>query len=56
MNANENKIKTKLVIFDFDGTLSKPDKINNTWARIWNRIDMLDEDDRLYELYKNRSF
>ena len=54
MNANENKIETKLVIFDFDGTLSKPDKINNTWARIWNRIDMLDEDDRLYELYKNK--
>lgn len=53
MNANENK-KTKLVIFDFDGTLSKPDKINNTWARIWNKIDMLDEDDRLFELYKNK--
>lgn len=54
MNANENKFKTKLIIFDFDGTLTKPDKIDNSWARIWNRIGLLGEDERLYKLYKSK--
>ena len=54
MNANENKFKTRLVIFDFDGTLTKPHKIDNSWARIWNRIGLMDEDERLYKLYRSK--
>lgn len=54
MNANDNKFKTKLIIFDFDGTLTKPHKIDNSWARIWNKIGMLDEAQRLYQLYRNK--
>lgn len=54
MNANKSEAKTKLIIFDFDGTLSVPDEIDNSWARIWIEINLLDEDIRLYNLYKDK--
>lgn len=44
-------MKTKLIIFDFDGTLSKPNKLPNSWARIWAKIDRQKDDDRLYGDY-----
>ncbi len=44
MSAN----KTKLVIFDFDGTLTKPHKLDNSWTRIWNKIGLTSEEERLY--------
>lgn len=45
-------MKTKLVIFDFDGTLSKPNALPNSWARIWAKINRQEDDDRLYGMYK----
>lgn len=44
-------MKTKLIIFDFDGTLSKPNKLPNSWTRIWAKIDRKEDDDRLYGQY-----
>ena len=46
-------MKTKLIIFDFDGTLSKPNKLPNSWARIWDKIGRADDDNRLYKEYVN---
>lgn len=47
MNAN----KTKLVIFDFDGTLTKPDRLDNAWARIWDKIGLYQQAETLYKMY-----
>ncbi len=30
-------MKTKAIIFDFDGTLTKPHRLPNSWARVWDR-------------------
>lgn len=46
-------MKTKLIIFDFDGTLSKPNKLPSSWARIWNKIGREKDDEFLYEKYRN---
>ena len=47
-------MKIKLIIFDFDGTLNKPSKLSNSWARIWNKIGCEEEDEKLYQLYKKK--
>lgn len=44
-------MKTKVVIFDFDGTLTVSK--SSTWARIWEKIDALDIDKKLMEMYFN---
>lgn len=49
-----NRIKTKLVVFDFDGTLSKPNVLPNSWARIWAKIGRTKDDETLYQMYKNK--
>lgn len=41
-------MKTKAVVFDFDGTLTKPHRLSNSWARVWDRIGCNDIDDVLY--------
>ena len=46
-------MKTKAVIFDFDGTLTKPHKLPNSWARVWSKIDCLDEDEKYYSQFRN---
>lgn len=46
-------MRTKAIVFDFDGTLSKPNKMPNSWMRIWEKLDKLDEDKKFYEMYKN---
>ena len=46
-------MKTKLIIFDFDGTLSKPSKLPNSWARVWNKIGREKDDEILYEKYSS---
>lgn len=51
MNVNK---KTKVVIFDFDGTLTKPNKYQSSWERTWAKIDKLDEDERLYNLFVSK--
>lgn len=48
-------MKTKLIIFDFDGTLSKPSKLPNSWARVWNKIGREKDDEILYEKYSRRA-
>lgn len=49
-----NRIKTKLIVFDFDGTLSKPNALPNSWARIWAKIGRTKDDETLYQMYKNK--
>ena len=49
-----NRMKTKLVVFDFDGTLSKPNALPNSWARIWAKIGRTKDDETLYQMYKNK--
>ncbi len=44
---------TKVVIFDFDGTLTID---NNVWYKIWKELNMLDIDDYLYRKYKSNEF
>lgn len=46
-------MNTKVVVFDFDGTLSKPSKLPNSWARVWDRIGCQEEDEKLYKLYSS---
>lgn len=42
-------MKTKVVIFDFDGTLTVSK--SSTWARIWEKVDALDIDMKLMKMY-----
>lgn len=42
----------KTVVFDFDGTLTK--KSHEIWHKIWKRLDALDIDYKLYDMYKKR--
>lgn len=44
-------MKTKVVIFDFDGTLTVSK--SSTWARIWEKVDALDVDQKLMDMYFN---
>ena len=41
-------MKTKLAIFDFDGTLTNSKAGGNCWRYIWERINKPDIDDKLY--------
>lgn len=47
-------MKTKAIIFDFDGTLTKPHRLPNSWARVWDRIECNHIDEILYGRYKNK--
>ncbi len=47
-------MKTKLIIFDFDGTLTKPNILPNSWARIWDKIGRKKDDDILYNKFLNK--
>lgn len=47
MSAN----KTKAVVFDFDGTLSCPDRMENSWSRIWFKIGKLDLEQKFFSEY-----
>ncbi len=42
-------MQTKVVIFDFDGTLTISK--SSTWARIWQKVDAVDLDYELYKMY-----
>lgn len=42
-------MKTKLAIFDFDGTLTTSGKGGNCWRYVWERINKPDIDDKLYK-------
>lgn len=45
-------MKTKLAIFDFDGTLTASKIGGNCWRYIWERINATDLDDIYYNAYK----
>lgn len=45
-------MSTKAVIFDFDGTLTKPHRLPNSWARVWDRINCNHIDEVYYNQYK----
>lgn len=44
-------MQTKVVIFDFDGTLTISN--SSTWSRIWKKLDALDVDYKYYKMYAN---
>lgn len=46
-------MKTKAIIFDFDGTLTKKHKLPNSWARVWARINCQSKDEMYYKQYMN---
>ena len=43
-------MQTKVVIFDFDGTLTISK--SSTWARIWQKLNALDVDEKYYLMFK----
>ena len=42
-------MQTKVIIFDFDGTLTISK--SSTWVRIWEKVNALDIDEQLYKMY-----
>ncbi len=49
-------MKTKLAIFDFDGTLTKSNKGGNCWRYVWEDINAVEVDDKLYKEFKEGRF
>lgn len=47
-------MKTKLAIFDFDGTLTTSGKGGNCWRYVWERINKPEIDDKLYNDFLNK--
>lgn len=41
----------KVIVFDFDGTLTQNRKGSNCWQEVWKSIDGLSYDDFLYQKY-----
>lgn len=44
----------KIVVFDFDGTLTKSKKGSNCWRRVWEHLGDVEKDDELYNMYANK--
>lgn len=44
----------KTIVFDFDGTLTK--KSHEIWTKMWEAIDALDVDYKLFKQYRNKEF
>lgn len=47
-------METKIVVFDFDGTLSRVDKGFNCWNALWTALDALEVDIKYYNMYINK--
>lgn len=45
-------MKTEIVIFDYDGTLTKSEKGTNTWFNMWKALDDLETDEKFYSMFK----
>ena len=45
-------MKTEIVIFDYDGTLTKSEKGTNSWFNMWKAMDDLETDEKLYSMFK----
>ena len=45
-------MKTEIVIFDYDGTLTKSEKGTNSWFNMWKALDDLKTDEKLYSMFK----
>lgn len=43
----------KVIIFDFDGTISKVDKGFNCWKAVWEELDAVSVDLKYYNMYLN---
>lgn len=46
-------MKTKIVIFDFDGTLTLVEKGSSTWLKMWTEIDDLETDSYFFSLFES---
>lgn len=44
----------KAIIFDFDGTLTKSKKGSNCWYKVWDYLDDLDYDSKLYGMFERQ--
>lgn len=49
-------MNTKVVIFDYDGTLTVTNKGGNSWADIWTEVNAKDIDDYYYQKYLNHEY
>lgn len=45
-------MKTKVIVFDFDGTISRVDKGFNCWNAVWKKLNALEVDKKYYNMYK----
>ena len=45
-------MKTEIVIFDYDGTLTKSEKGTNTWFNMWKALDDFETDEKFYSMFK----
>ena len=43
----------KIIVFDFDSTLTKSKKGSNCWRRVWEFLGDVAKDDELYNMYAN---
>ena len=41
-------MKTKVIVFDFDGTISKVDKGFNCWNAVWKKLNALEVDEKYF--------
>ena len=44
-------MKTKAVIFDFDGTLTRGGEGSCSWARVWKALDDEETDNKFYGMF-----
>ena len=49
-------MKTKVIIFDYDGTLTKVEKGYNSWLVVWEAIDKVDLDEYHYKKYASGEY
>lgn len=49
-------MKTKVIIFDYDGTLTKVEKGYNSWLVVWEAIDKVDLDEYHYLKYASGEY
>ncbi|MBR1988686.1 MAG: haloacid dehalogenase-like hydrolase [Clostridia bacterium] len=45
-------MQTKVIVFDFDGTISRVDKGFNCWNAVWKELNAVEVDKKYYNMYK----
>lgn len=55
-HKTNEKLQTKLVVFDFDGTLTTTKAGGNSWRHVWEEIGKVELDDFYYNEYMSGKF